>query len=133
MDYAIDAVELRDAHPNSVRLTVTGVNGAETCVVAASVGGGRISVRELAGMPLQFAAESPTIIIRNDDQPGSVAEVSRVLAEENINIGTFQVNRSTRGGDAIMVIECDSIVSPEALQHIADSPEILSVAFVDPD
>jgi L-serine deaminase len=56
-----------------------------------------------------------------------------VLSREKINIATFNVNRSSRGGRAIMVIECDSIVSPEALQHIADSPEILSVAFVDPD
>ena len=133
LEFSFSNCNLRDAHPNSVRLTVTGVNGAETCVVAASVGGGRISVRELAGMPLQFAAESPTIIIRNDDQPGSVAEVSRVLAEENINIGTFQVNRSTRGGDAIMVIECDAPIEAHIVEHIRTLSCIRKAVCINPD
>ena len=133
LTFSFSNCNLRDAHPNSVRLTVKGVNGAQTCVVAASVGGGRISVRELSGMPLQFAAEYPTIIIQNDDQPGSVADVSRVLAEENINIGTFQVNRSARGGDAIMVIECDAPIEPHIVEHIRTLSCIRKAVCINPD
>ena len=133
LDFRFESRELRNAHPNTAKIKLRAADGRELEISAASVGGGRIEVRELAGMPMRFTADKPTLIISNNDKPGSIAKVSEVLSREKINIATFNVNRSSRGGRAIMGSECDSIVSPEALQHIADSPEILSVAFVDPD
>ena len=133
LDFRFENRELRSAHPNTAKITLTGRNGRELEITAASVGGGRIEVRELAGMPMRFTADKPTLIISNDDKPGSIARVSEVLSREHINIATFNVNRSSRGGRAIMVIECDSPVSPEALRHISDSPGILTAAFIDPD
>ncbi len=133
LDFKFENRELRSAHPNTAKITLTAQSGRELEITAASVGGGRIEVRELAGMPMCFTADKATLIISNDDKPGSIARVSEVLSKEHINIATFNVNRSSRGGRAIMVIECDSPVSPEALKHIADSPGILSAAFIDPD
>ena len=133
LDFRFENRELRSAHPNTAKITLTAQNGRELEITAASVGGGRIEVRELAGMPMRFTADKPTLIISNDDKPGSIARVSEVLSREHINIATFNVNRSSRGGRAIMVIECDSPVSPEALRHISDSPGILTAAFIDPD
>lgn len=72
---------LREAHPNSVLLRVTGGSGRHVEVVGASIGGGRIQIRQLNGMPLCFSAEQPTLIVNNEDQPGSVADVSRLLAD----------------------------------------------------
>lgn len=133
LDFSFENRELRAAHPNTAKIKLIAENGRELEITAASVGGGRIEVRELAGMPMRFTADKPTLIISNDDKPGSIARVSEVLSREQINIATFNVNRSSRGGRAIMVIECDSPVSPEALKHIADSPGILTAAFIDPD
>ena len=133
LDFRFENRELRSAHPNTAKITLTARDGRELEITAASVGGGRIEVRKLAGMPMRFTADKPTLIISNDDKPGSIARVSEVLSREHINIATFNVNRSSRGGRAIMVIECDSPVSPEALRHISDSPGILTVAFIDPD
>jgi len=133
LEFCFENRELRSAHPNTAKIKLIAENGRELEITAASVGGGRIEVRELAGMPMRFTADKPTLIISNDDKPGSIARVSEVLSREQINIATFNVNRSSRGGRAIMVIECDSPVSPEALRHIADSPGILTAAFIDPD
>lgn len=121
---------LRNAHPNSVLIKACGRNGSQVEVIAASLGGGRIQVRGLDGMELAFSAEQPTLIISNDDQPGSVADVSRVLAAEGINIGTFQVNRSSRGGKAIMVIECDTPVSKDVVSAISALPGINRVSAI---
>lgn len=119
---------LRGAHPNSVLIRARGEDGRSVEVVGASVGGGSIQIRRLDGMELSFAAELPTLIVCNDDQPGSVADVSRVLAERGINIGTFQVNRSSRGGKAVMVIECDAPVSEDITEQIRSLPGIRSAA-----
>lgn len=126
-------VQLREAHPNSALIKLIGRDGSKIEVIGASIGGGRIQVREINGMKLNFSAELPTLIIKNSDQPGSVADVSRVLAELKINIGTFQVNRSSRGGTAIMVIECDAPIEPSTVLRIREIPGILNAVCINPD
>ena len=133
LDFSFELRELRAAHPNTARLDLTGESGKRLSMTGASVGGGRIEVRELDGIALSFSAEKPTLIIRNEDQPGSISIVSAVLANLGINIATFHVNRSSRGGQAIMVIECDSPVSQGTVNTIAAMQGIISAAAVDAD
>ena len=133
LDFSFELRELRVAHPNTARLDLTGESGKRLSMTGASVGGGRIEVRELDGIALSFSAEKPTLIIRNEDQPGSISIVSAVLANLGINIATFHVNRSSRGGQAIMVIECDSPVSQGTVNTIAAMQGIISAAAVDAD
>jgi len=121
------------AHPNTARLVLKGVRGAEADIEAASVGGGRIEIRRIGDMSLCFSAEQPTLIIRNEDKPGNVAEVSRILAEEKINIATFHVNRNSRGGEAVMVIECDTPLTDALLGRIRALPGILSAVYINQD
>lgn len=123
-------ISLPDAHPNSVLLRLRGKRGGELRVVAASVGGGRIEVRRIDDMPLRFTAEQPTLIVRNEDQPGSVADVSRLLADAGVNIGTFQVNRDERGGCAVMVIECDAPLPEALVGRIRALPGILRAVCI---
>ena len=125
LSFRFGTVDIPDAHPNTVLLRLRGRGGAQLEVAACSIGGGRIEVRRLAGMDLRFTAEQPTLIVRNEDQPGSVADVSRLLAEKGINIGTFQVNRDTRGGSAVMVIECDTPLSDALAEDVQRLPGIL--------
>lgn len=122
--FRFDTVELPAAHPNSVLLRLRGRRGGELRVVAASIGGGRIEVRRIDDMPLSFSAEQPTLIVSNEDQPGSVADVSRVLADAGVNIGTFQVNRDERGGCAVMVIECDAPLDEALVERVRALPGI---------
>ena len=125
--------ELPLSHPNTARLLLRGVHGAEADIEAASIGGGRIEIRRLGDMTLRFSAEHPTIIIRNEDKPGTVAEVSQILSEEKINIATFHVNRNSRGGEAVMVIECDTPVTEALLGRIRALPGILRAVYVEED
>lgn len=76
LDFSFELRELRAAHPNTARLDLTGKSGRRLSMTGASVGGGRIEVRELDGIALSFSAEKPTLIIRNEDQPGSISIVS---------------------------------------------------------
>ena len=130
LDFSFGVAELRAAHPNSVLLKLWGKSGRELEIVAASIGGGRIQIRRLGGMELCFSAEQPTLIVKNEDQPGSVADVSRVLAQRGINIGTFQVNRDGRGGCAVMVIECDAPIREDVVNYIGSLPGILGAVCI---
>ncbi|MBR0040115.1 MAG: L-serine ammonia-lyase, iron-sulfur-dependent subunit beta [Oscillospiraceae bacterium] len=125
--------EIPMSHPNTARLVLKGVSGAEADIEAASLGGGRIEIRRIGDMALRFSAEQPTLIIRNEDKPGTVAEVSRVLSEEKINIATFHVNRNARGGTAVMVIECDTPLNDTLLARIRRLPGILRAVYINQD
>lgn len=113
--YEFRAIDLGDAHPNSVRLYLDGVSGKEQELVACSVGGGRIEIREIDGLSVNFCGDYPTLIIRNQDIPGQVQQVTTFLAEQDINIGTMQLYRASRGSDAVMVIECDKEIPRDIL------------------
>lgn len=123
---------LREAHPNSVLLRVAGSSGRRVEVVGASIGGGRIEIREFAGMKLRFSADGPTLIVQNRDFPGSVADVSYILSRLNINIATFQVTRNSRGGTAVMVIECDAPIEPDVIERIESMPGIIRAVGLNP-
>ena len=133
LDFEFFSEDMPFAHPNTVRLELTGRSGARLRVTAASVGGGRIEVRSLGDMELRFSADKPTLIVQNEDRPGSVAEVSGLLAGLGINIATFHVNRDARGGRAIMVIECDAPISGDTVQRIGAIPGILKAVCINPD
>ena len=122
--------EERVLERGALLLELTGESGKKLSVIGASIGGGRIQVRRLGSMPLCFSAEQPTLIVNNEDQPGSVADVSRLLAEHGIHIATFQVNRSSRGGTAVMVIECDATLSEDIASDIRRLPGILNAVCV---
>ena len=107
MEVSIRTVELRGAHPNTAVLDLTDQGGRTLSVSASSLGGGRIRVNSIDGMEAAFSGELPTVIIRNEDRPGIVSEVSRALSRRGANIATMQLYRDRRGGLAVMVMECD--------------------------
>ena len=67
MQFSIHPVELRSAHPNTAVLTLTSRTGRQLSLKAASVGGGRIRVTEIDGVPADFGGDSNTLIIHNED------------------------------------------------------------------
>ena len=118
MEVKIQNVDLRDAHPNTAVMTLIGERGRTVVVNASSLGGGRIRVNSIDGMNAAFAGEMPTLIIRNQDKPGIVSEVSSCLARHEINIANMQLYRDRREGLSVMVLECDQPLSPEIIDKI---------------
>ena len=117
LKFSFDAVDLRDAHPNSVLIDVEGVNGAKMSMQACSVGGGRIMVTKIDGVPLNFSGSYHTLIIHNKDERGYISNVTQALTLAKVNIANMSLNRNTRGGSAIMVIETDEPV-PESIREL---------------
>ncbi|MBP5248792.1 MAG: ACT domain-containing protein, partial [Lachnospiraceae bacterium] len=68
-------------------------------------------------------------IVRNDDKPGLVANVTALLQKNLINIATMQLYRSGRGDHAVMVIECDEQVPAEAAEELKGLDGINDVIY----
>ena len=130
MEYSFAGIELRDAHPNSVLMKLTGAKGRRLEVIAASLGGGRIRVCEIDGLEANFCGDYPTLIVRNQDQPGHVAEVTSMLSHKSVNIATMQLYRDKRGGNAVLVLECDKEVPRESIKWLEKLEGIHKVTYL---
>lgn len=130
LEYSFRGIELRDAHPNSVLLKLTGVKGRQLEVEAASVGGGRIKVSKLDGVEADFCGDYPTLIVCHQDITGHVAEVTSILAQQSINIATMQLHRSKRGGEAVLILECDQEVPEVSLKWLEQLEGIRKVTYL---
>lgn len=131
LHYTIDEIDLRDAHPNTALLELTGANSREMTVQASSLGGGRIMVNKLDGIEVNFTGESNTLVVRNQDEYGSVAAVTSILNQLRVNVANMSVHRHKRGGDALMVIETDQHIKPKQVEFISELPGILGVTYYD--
>lgn len=124
------AVNIRGAHPNTVRMTVTGVSGKILMIEAASVGGGNIEVHRLNGLNVDFTGKEHTLIIHQSDAPGVIAAVSGALAGQGINIANMQVYRRKAGGDAMMVMELDGEPDCSVFDQMYAHSAVKNVTFL---
>ncbi|MCI9216651.1 L-serine ammonia-lyase, iron-sulfur-dependent subunit beta [Lachnospiraceae bacterium 42-17] len=130
MEFVIEPKELRDAHPNTAKIIMEAEDGKRLEIQAFSIGGGRIRVSMLDGMEVNFSGETNTLIVRNQDQPGCITDVSTVLNLCRINIATMQVFRARRGGSAVMVVETDQVVPKSAIEMLEGREGIMKVTFL---
>ena len=127
LQFSVGSVMLRGAHPNTAVLHLTGEDGRSLEVVGASIGGGRISICQIDGITTNFGADYNTLIVHNLDTPGHVAAVTGCLSDHAINIATMQLYRSTAGGYAVMVLECDQPIPDEVIAELRQKPGIVKV------
>ena len=131
MAYSFRTVELRDAHPNTALLELTGKSGKKLTLQASSIGGGAIVLNKIDGIDVNFTGDFNTLIVRNQDESGSVAAITSILSQVHINVANMSVNRHRRGGDALMVIETDQHIKPRQVEFLSELPGILSVTYYD--
>ena len=131
MELRISTAVIRGAHPNTVILRVRDREGRALEVNASSLGGGRVRVNAIDGMECTFTGDYPTLIIRNEDRPGAVAEVTSILSRRQVNIATMQLYRDMRGGLAVMVIESDQPIWAAAVEELRACPGIERVTYLD--
>lgn len=130
MHVIFDTVNIRGAHPNTVRLTLTGESGKTLTMEAASVGGGNIEIHQLNGMNVDFTGKEHTLIIHQKDAPGVIAAVTGALAGQEINIANMQVYRRKAGADAMMVLELDGAPEEYVLESLRHLKAVQNVTFL---
>ena len=121
---------LRDAHPNTAQIFLTSVTGKKLEVVGESLGGSRINIAQIDGISTNFSGDYPTLVVHNMDQPGHVAEVTSMLAHKSVNIATMQLYRAGRGGNSVMVLECDQEVPEEGIKWLRHAEGVVKVTYL---
>ena len=130
MQVTFGVSDLKEAHPNTAQLRLTGVTGRKLEVVGESIGGSRINIAKIDGIDTNFSGDYPTLVVHNIDQPGHVSEVTSMLAHKSVNIAAMQLYRSNRGGEAVMVVECDQEVPQEGIKWLEKAEGVVKVTYL---
>jgi len=131
VEVSFESIELGDVHPNTVRIELE--NGKERHVVlGSSLGGGVVRIWKVDGLDAYLSGESPALLVRHADQPGVIARVARVLADDDVNIARIVSGRAQKGGDALMSLEIDQPLSDVALAYLAHLSYVHWVRAVPP-
>jgi D-3-phosphoglycerate dehydrogenase len=90
---------------------------------------GRSRIVAIGRYTMDMIPEGYVIVSRHLDKPGVIGRASTILGRMNINIAGMQVGRITPGEEAIMVLNVDSEVPPEAMDDIRSMPGIFTAVF----
>ncbi len=74
---------------------------------------------EIDGFEIDAVPEGTMLVTLHRDVPGMVGRIGTILGDANVNISTMQVARTTRGGQAMMVLEVDRDIERAVVEEIA--------------
>jgi L-serine dehydratase len=123
-------VDLGEVHPNTAVFELSGAGGRSMLVRGSSLGGGDVVVRAIDGFEVEANGDLPLLIVEHTDQPGEIAAVTGILAQSGTNIAEMRVSRERRGARALMLIETDVEVEPQAALAVSELSGVTGVRQV---
>lgn len=117
-------------HPNTVTVRMEGTDGSSCAVTGESLGGGRVRVSMIDGIPVDMAGEAPTLFVAHYDRPGVLAALTSGISASSSNIATIRTFRERRGGRAYTVMELDEPVDPALVDFVSRGPNVLRATSV---
>ena len=130
IDFEFYTLELDNMHENSVKITFTFEDGGKCNILGSSIGGGQIKIVKIDEFETEFYANSPTLIINQYDKKGVISNISKVIANHNINIAVMKLSRVAKGKNACTIIETDSKISDDVVNELNNIENIISVQAI---
>ena len=116
--------DAQGAFGSYVRLVV--VTETQTRSVAGTIySDGKPRFIQIKGIDLEAEPQPFMLYTTNSDTPGYIGALGTKLGDLGINIATFALGRSDKGGEAIALLGVDQKVADEALQAISELPQII--------
>ncbi|HEY3121177.1 MAG TPA: ACT domain-containing protein, partial [Vicinamibacteria bacterium] len=79
---------------------------------------------DVDGVEVDAIPQGHLLLVKNDDTPGVVGNLGRLLGERSINIARMTVGRKPGSGRAVMLIEVDNEVPGDVLAEVARVPGV---------
>ncbi len=118
-------------HPNTVDVLMEGADGHKLLIRGESIGGGRVRIRRMNDIEVDFTGEYSTMIVGHEDKAGTVAYITSCLAEGKINVATLKLFREGKGLKAFTVVETDGFIPEEIKDKILSYETVTSVDLIE--
>lgn len=86
-----------------------------------------VYISEINFCPCRIPAGAHGLLVHHIDYPGVIYDVSRKLAEHEINISKLNVSREQKGKNALLVSVTDEEITPTVVAAIEALPQITKV------
>lgn len=107
-----------------VRLTVDSDEGKQ--YISGSLFSGKYPrVVKISDVRLEASIESSMIYIENQDKPGLIGDLGKLLGDNDINIANFHLGRTDNADYSIALIEIDSSVDNQLLNKVKELPNVI--------
>ncbi len=107
------------------------VKGNKKFRLAGTIIGKSARIVEIDKLFIDTNINGKFIVVRNDDSPGIVGHVGTVLGKNNLNIANLSLARNKCEGNALSVIELDTMPSADTVKEIANFKGIISVTAIE--
>ncbi|MEL6479528.1 MAG: NAD(P)-dependent oxidoreductase, partial [Pseudomonadota bacterium] len=115
--------DAQGAYGSYIRLIVT--TAQKTRTVAGTVfSDGRPRFIQIKGIGMEAEPQPNMLYTVNTDEPGYIGALGMKTGDLGINIATFNLGRSEKGGEAITLMGVDAPLAPETLAEIAALPQV---------
>lgn len=118
-------------HPNTVKILAK-TNRLETWeIVGVSIGGGKMVIRSINGIEVQYTGDFNTLVTHHRDSTGMLARIASVLSENRINIANMKLYREEKGKKAIGIIEADEVVAQNTMDELLRLDGMINVTLIE--
>lgn len=121
-----------DIHPNTVDIRMENARGQVMTVRGESLGGGKVRISRINGVPVDFTGDYSTVIVVQQDKPGVVAHITKVLSDSNVNIAFMRLFRESKGNTAYTIVESDGRFPEGIAEPLRNNPNVHDVMIVEP-
>jgi D-3-phosphoglycerate dehydrogenase / 2-oxoglutarate reductase len=113
-------------------VAVTAHTAGEPATVAGTVSGREQRARlvQALGYAIEVELDRLMLFAENDDRPGMIGALGRILGEAGINIANMAVSRDRREARALMALTLDSQPPPEVLERLRAEPGFVAARFL---
>jgi L-serine dehydratase len=118
------------SHPNTAEIEMT-AGGRSKTVTGVSIGGGNIEITAVDDFNVRCSGMYPTVAILHRDRVGMLAEITGLFSKHSLNIGSLNVDRKGRSGEAMTLIEADGKLEPRLLSELYELSGISEIRAVD--
>ena len=121
-----------DLHPNTVDIRMENAAGQVMTVRGESLGGGKVRIVRINGVAVDFTGEYNALIVVQQDKPGVVAHITKILSDRGVNIAFMRLFREEKGHTAYTIVESDERLPEDVAQLLQENPNIHDVMVVQP-
>jgi len=79
---------------------------------------------------LDAQLDGTLLVFTHRDRPGLIGFIGTLFGRHKVNIAQMNVGREHPGGDAIGVVNLDSVPPESALEEVKNHPDVLSVSLI---
>ena len=119
-----------EIHPNTVDISMTNKNGQTMTIRGESLGGGKVRIVRINGVKVDFTGEYSAVIVVQQDKPGVVAHITKVLSDRGVNIAFMRLFLEAKGHTAYTIVESDGRLPEDVAENLKDNVNVRDVMVV---